>query len=68
MQKASADWWAKIMTSDPKCTYFFGPFQTSEEVHIAYPGYVEDLDLEGAKGIVIVVQRCQPKILTICEE
>jgi hypothetical protein len=68
MQELSADWWAKILTINPKCTYYFGPFETNKEAHIAYPGYVEDLDIEGAKGIVIVVERCQPNILTICEE
>jgi hypothetical protein len=67
MQEISADWWAKIMTTTPKCTYYFGPFETSEEVESAYPGYVEDLNSEGAKGIVIIVQRCKPAILTICE-
>ncbi|MEY2859008.1 MAG: hypothetical protein RLZZ74_3321 [Cyanobacteriota bacterium] len=68
MQKISADWWARIITSDPHCTYYFGPFQTSEEVKNAYHGYVEDLDLEGARGIVVIIERSQPNILTICQE
>lgn len=61
-------WWAKITTNNPRCTYYFGPFQTHDEAKQAYPGYIEDLDGEGAQGIVVVIERCQPEVLTICEE
>lgn len=61
-------WWAKITTNNPRCTYYFGPFQTYDEAKQAYPGYIEDLDGEGAQGIVVVIERCQPEVLTICEE
>ncbi|HCF30647.1 MAG TPA: hypothetical protein DEV81_26415 [Cyanobacteria bacterium UBA11049] len=30
--------------------------------------YIEDLNSEGAQGIVVVIKRCQPEFLTICEE
>lgn len=62
------DWWVEIITTKPRCTYYFGPFQTHDEAKAAYPGYVEDLDGEGAQGITIVIKRCQPTELTICEE
>ncbi|PIG93373.1 DUF1816 domain-containing protein [Gloeocapsopsis sp. IPPAS B-1203] len=68
MQQAATDWWVEITTLSPRCVYYFGPFATKDEAKAAYPGYVKDLDGEGAKGIIVVIQRCQPKELTICEE
>ena len=61
-------WWAEITTNSPRCTYYFGPFQSYDEAKQAYPGYIEDLNSEGAQGIVVVIKRCQPEFLTICEE
>lgn len=61
-------WWAEITTTSPRCVYYFGPFQTSSEARVAYPGYVTDLDSEGAQGIVVVLKRCKPKELTIFDE
>ena len=61
-------WWAEITTTNPQCTYYFGPLQTYVEAKEAYPGYIEDLDKEGATGIIVVVKRCKPEVLTICEE
>jgi hypothetical protein len=68
MEKAATDWWAEITTMSPRCVYYFGPFETIDEAKAAYPGHVKDLDEEGARGIMVVIQRCQPKELTICEE
>ncbi|WP_045055290.1 DUF1816 domain-containing protein [Aliterella atlantica] len=68
MQKLNAPWWAEITTVKPSCVYYFGPFDTSAEAKEAYPGYVEDLDGEGAQGIVVVIKRCNPEVLTKCEE
>lgn len=61
-------WWAEITTTSPRCTYYFGPFQSYDEAKQAYPGYIEDLDGEGAQGIIVVVKRCNPEVLTACEE
>jgi hypothetical protein len=61
-------WWAEITTSSPHCIYYFGPFQTYVEAKEAYPGYIEDLNGEGALGIIVVLKRCEPGVLTICEE
>ncbi len=61
-------WWAEIITTEPRCKYYFGPFQTSDEAKVAYPGYVEDLDGEGAQGIIVVIKRCNPQVLTLCDE
>ena len=64
----SPDWWAKIITASPRCIYYFGPFQTYDEAQAAYPGYIDDLDSEGAQGIVVIIQRCKPDVLTVFEE
>lgn len=56
-QRFSTPWWASITTAKPKCIYYFGPFETSDEAKIAYPGYIDDLDSEGAQGIFIVIKR-----------
>ena len=45
-----------------------GPFETSDEAKIAYPGYIDDLDSEGAQGIFVVIKRCKPDVLTIFDE
>jgi Domain of unknown function (DUF1816) len=68
MQDTITDWWTKITTMDPKCIYYFGPFSSYDEARVAYPGYIEDLSHEGAKGIIVVIQRCEPDALTICDE
>ncbi len=59
-------WWVEITTADPRCTYYFGPFNSALEARKAYPGYVEDLEGEGAQGITITIKLCRPEILTIC--
>jgi len=61
-------WWVEIVTQNPNCTYYFGPFLNSQEAEQASVGYVEDLELEGATGIVVTVKRCKPEILTIAED
>lgn len=68
MQEAATDWWVEITTLSPRCIYYFGPFTTNDEAKAAYSGYVQDLNSEGARGIIIVIQRCQPQELTICED
>lgn len=61
-------WWVKIETQSPRCTYYFGPFLNSAEAALASKGYVEDLEVEGALGIVVNVERCKPAALTIAED
>ncbi|MBD1872639.1 DUF1816 domain-containing protein [Nodosilinea sp. FACHB-131] len=65
----SKAWWVEIKTSQPACTYYFGPFDSESEAHSAKGGYVEDLEQEGAQNIQLVVLLCsRPKQLTITEE
>ncbi len=60
------DWWIKIFTGKPKCTYYFGPFASALEAKIATKGFVEDLESEFAQGIRTKIDRHpQPVSLTI---
>ena len=69
MEELTTAWWVEIQTVTPRCTYYFGPFETSSEANAAYPGYIEDLDSEGAQGVIVIVRKCQqPKVLTIFGE
>lgn len=61
-------WWVEIVTQNPNCTYYFGPFISSVDANLASKGYVEDLETEGAQGIVVNVKRCKPYPLTIAED
>ncbi|MEL6551897.1 MAG: DUF1816 domain-containing protein [Cyanobacteria bacterium J06621_11] len=62
----SSQWWVKITTSEPNCVYYFGPFDNESEAIQAKPGYVEDLEQEGALQIQTSLQNSsEPKELTI---
>ena len=61
-------WWVEITTQTPRCTYYFGPFFSSKEAQAAKQGYIEDLEQEGAQGIVVNVKRCKPTNLTVSED
>lgn len=67
-QSSDRDWWVEIKTTEPRCTYYFGPFETADEAKTAHPGYVEDLQGEGAQEIAVEVKRCQPTTLTMCDD
>ncbi|MBW4634065.1 MAG: DUF1816 domain-containing protein [Iphinoe sp. HA4291-MV1] len=61
-------WWVEIVTQNPRCTYYFGPFVGSTDAKAAIKGYVEDLEQEGAQGIIVNVKRCKPSTLTIADD
>lgn len=61
-------WWVEIVTENPGCTYFFGPFLTAKEAGIEKDGYLEDLEQEGAKAVSVNIKRCKPQKLTIDRE
>lgn len=61
-------WWVEIVTETPSCTYYFGPFISAEEATAAKPGFVEDLEREGAKGLRVEIKRCKPEQLTVFDE
>ncbi len=59
------NWWIEINTTIPRCTYYFGPFYTLNEALEHQNGYLEDLIEEGASGIAIAIEKCQPQNLTV---
>jgi Domain of unknown function (DUF1816) len=61
-------WWVEVTTTSPRCTYYFGPFLNEAEAQTAKPGYLEDIEREGAQGMQVVVKRCKPSTLTVCED
>ena len=68
LEKNDKDWWVEITTVKPTCIYYFGEFKKLPEAKEACPGYIEDLKNEGAEEIKVTIKRCQPKVLTICDE
>jgi Domain of unknown function (DUF1816) len=58
-------WWVEVLTTQPRCTYYFGPFGGVDSATLAVSGYVEDLESESAQGIKTQVKRCHPDRLTI---
>lgn len=60
--------WVEIVTDNPRCTYYFGPFVSDKEALSAQSGYVEDLETEGAKIASLKIKRCKPTNLTIDDE
>jgi len=61
-------YWVEIVTDNPKCTYYFGPFLQEKAASEATEGYLEDIKNEGAAGIKVVIKRCKPGELTIFDE
>ena len=61
-------WWVEVVTSVPACTYYFGPFASAQEAKSAKPGYILDLEAEGAQGVQVAIKRCKPSRLTIFDE
>jgi hypothetical protein len=58
-------WWVEVSTTQPKFTYYFGPFANEQEAESARAGYLEDLESEAAQGIQSTIKRCKPDRLTI---
>lgn len=61
-------WWIEIVTANPRCTYYFGPFLSAKEAEAQKDGYMEDLEGEGAQGIKFEILRCKPGELTVEDE
>lgn len=58
-------WWVEIVTEQPKCLYYFGPFVSAKEAQFSQAGYIEDLEQESAQITVIRLRRDRPRELTI---
>ncbi len=61
-------YWVEIITQQPSCTYYFGPFDSRAEAKEIQSGYIEDLMAEKAIGISVAIKRCLPTRLTITDE
>ncbi|MDB9526917.1 DUF1816 domain-containing protein [Oscillatoria sp. CS-180] len=58
-------WWIRIITQEPNCTYYFGPFDGRSIATEQQSGFIEDLELEGAKVVTVNILFCYPSTLTI---
>ncbi|NJR76053.1 MAG: DUF1816 domain-containing protein [Scytonema sp. CRU_2_7] len=67
-EQMEMDWWVEIITTEPYCIYYFGPFENTEEAILAQDDYIEDLANEGTRGITVEIKCCQPRNLTIFQE
>lgn len=61
-------YWIEIITKQPNCIYYFGPFRDRAEAQVMQQGYIEDLVEEKAMGISVEIKRCLPTRLTITDE
>lgn len=61
-------WWIEIITKQPNCIYYFGPFSEWLEAESSLSGYQEDLAAEGSEEIQWKYKYFQPKELTISSE
>lgn len=68
LEKLGLAWWIEIITENPQCTYYFGPFVSAKSAQKAQPGYIQDLEQEKARIISTKLKRCQPKELTVCAD
>lgn len=68
LNKLGLAWWVEVVTGNPRCTYYFGPFTSEKEADQAKSGYIEDLEQEKAQGIVVSIKRCKPTKLTDYED
>ena len=57
--KLGLAWWAKIETSQPSCTYWFGPFITKRSLKENISSFIKDLSDEGSKNIKHSLVRCK---------
>jgi hypothetical protein len=60
--------WVQIITTNPSCTYYFGPFITIKEAKLAQWGYIDDLLEEGAEILSVDIKQCKPRELTVLED
>ena len=52
-------WWAKVETSNPEATYWFGPFMTRRSLKGQLSQFIEDLSKEGSESINHQLMRCR---------
>ena len=52
-------WWAKVETTQPDVTYWFGPFLTRRSLKVSLSSFIDDLALESPKQINHNLIRCR---------
>ena len=55
--KVGLAWWAQVETSEPKVTYWFGPFMTRRSLNNKLQLFIKDLSEEGAVSINHSIER-----------
>ena len=68
LEKMGIAWWIEIITNQPKCIYYFGPFSSSYDAELLSGNYLEDLEQEKAQIVNVDIKRGQPQQLTIFED
>jgi Domain of unknown function (DUF1816) len=63
--KPDLAWWLEVGTLKPFCVYYFGPFETEQEVAQSKHGFLQDLRNEQSMIIFSRSNFCQPRQLTI---
>ena len=64
LARVNLDWWLEVYTDNPRCLYYFGPFNSEAEAQYHQTGYVEDLQQEGASNTDVRIKQCHPQTLT----
>tara|TARA_B100000963_G_scaffold257739_1_gene226169 strand:+ start:1930 stop:2163 length:234 start_codon:yes stop_codon:yes gene_type:complete len=57
--KLGLAWWAKVETTTPNVTYWFGPFLTKKSLKGNLESFLIDLNEEGPKNISHSFIRCK---------
>ncbi len=57
--KLGLAWWAKVETTAPNATYWFGPFLTKKSLKGNLESFLIDLNEEGSKNISHSLIRCK---------
>lgn len=68
VKKLESPWWIEIVTLQPHCTYYFGPFRNASEAESVRGGYIEDLQEEGVREMKVQLKQCQPNHLTLYKD
>ena len=64
--KLGLAWWAKVETSKPSTTYWYGPFLTKRSLNENLNDFLNDLNDEGSKDIKhTIIRRNKEEPLTI---
>ena len=57
--KLGLAWWAKVETTGPNATYWYGPFLTKRSLKENMNSFIKDLTDEGSTDIKHTLVRCK---------